>query len=57
MYSTEEVAGMVGNSVKTFRNYHLPRLLKRGIVPKKQCGAYWWTDEQVEQIKKLKGIE
>ena len=57
MYSTVEVAKMCHNSVKTFRNYWLPRLIKAGIVPKKQCGAYWWTDEQVKQIKELKGIE
>ena len=54
MYSTEEVAKMCNNTPGTFRNYHVPRLLKRGIVPKKQCGAYWWTEEQVNEIKELK---
>ena len=54
MYSTEEVAKMCNNTPGTFRNYHVPRLLKRGIVPKKQCGAYWWTEDQVKQIKELK---
>ena len=56
VYKTEEVAKFAGNTLGTFRNYWIPKLRKAGIVPEKLGQTYLWTAEQVEEIKKIKGI-
>ena len=57
MFTTREVAKMCHNTLGTFRNYHIPRLKKAGIVPEKKGNMYFFSAEQVELIKKMKGIE
>jgi len=57
MYTTREVAKMCHNTLGTFRNYWIPKLRKAGIVPEKLGQTYLWTEEQVTEIKKMKGIE
>jgi len=57
MYTTREVAKMCHNTLGTFRNYHIPRLKKAGIVPEKKGNMYFFSAEQVTEILKMKGIE
>jgi len=54
MYTTVEVAKMCHNTVSTFRNYWIPKLIKAGIVPTRKGNMYFWTAEQVTKILKLK---
>ena len=57
MFTTREVAKMAGNTLGTFRNYHIPRLKKAGIIPTKKGNMYFFSAEQVTEIRKMKGIE
>ena len=57
MYKTEEVAKFVGNTLGTFRNYWIPKLRKAGIVPTRKGNMYFFSEEQVTEILKMKGIE
>ena len=43
MYTTREVAKMCHNTLGTFRNYHIPRLKKAGIVPEKKGNMYFFS--------------
>ena len=57
MFTTREVAKMCHNTLGTYRNYWIPKLKKAGIVPEKKGNMYFFSAEQVTEIRKMKGIE